>query len=312
MSLQKLRICAEKTIPSDKKKLNQLKNTQTSFKYKKLKAAFYSQKIWPENSVITIAFLSEPKNIERTKYDYNADIDPLENIDNNMPITLAIKKIVQERIQPIVNLKFVFVDNPNDALIRIDFKPEEGAWSYVGTDCKLEKNATMNFGWYDVATVMHEFGHALGMIHEHQSPFGEAIQWNVPKVLQWARETQGWDEETTRRNIIEKYDKTILNGSLFDPDSIMLYFYPEELTLNKKSTKQNLKLSPLDILWIYKMYSNDSNEYTIPQTFYEKIYDKNLFNILESDFIKNIPKNFHVYIIVILIVLLLGIIIFKK
>jgi len=47
----------------------------------------------------------------------------------------------------------------------------------------------MNFGWFDdntsdsefSRTVIHEFGHALGMIHEHQHPLA-AIPWDKDKV----------------------------------------------------------------------------------------------------------------------------------
>ena len=47
----------------------------------------------------------------------------------------------------------------------------------------------MNYGWFDSETtddeyrrvVLHEFGHALGLAHEHQSP-GVAIPWNEQKV----------------------------------------------------------------------------------------------------------------------------------
>lgn len=42
-----------------------------------------------------------------------------------------------------------------------------GSWSYIGTDATrlpLE-SFTMNLGFVDRTTVLHEFGHALGLIH---------------------------------------------------------------------------------------------------------------------------------------------------
>ena len=47
----------------------------------------------------------------------------------------------------------------------------------------------MNFGWFHdnslendfSATVTHEFGHAIGLIHEYRSPAGY-IPWNKPAV----------------------------------------------------------------------------------------------------------------------------------
>ena len=139
---------------------------------------------------------------------------------------------------PLINLKFNFFDptdpsrkklfNPNLADIKIDFDPKGGAWSLLGTDSLSEKKdvATMNFGWFDVPTTLHEFCHALGMVHEHSNPNGKPINWAVCHVTKWANSTQGWDADTIKENIIEKYKVDQINGSEFDPQSIMLYFFP--------------------------------------------------------------------------------------
>ena len=76
------------------------------------------------------------------------------------------------------NLRFEF-NNAPDAEIRIAFNPSDGAWSNVGTDCRLVplNEPTMNLGFMDGGTVAHEFGHAIGLGHEHQNPSG-GLQWN--------------------------------------------------------------------------------------------------------------------------------------
>ena len=40
----------------------------------------------------------------------------------------------------------------------------------------------MNLGFVDRSTVLHEFGHSLGLIHEHQSPFKGGFEWNKEEV----------------------------------------------------------------------------------------------------------------------------------
>lgn len=40
----------------------------------------------------------------------------------------------------------------------------------------------MNLGFVDRSTVLHEFGHSLGLIHEHQSPFKGGFEWNRDEV----------------------------------------------------------------------------------------------------------------------------------
>lgn len=270
-NLGQLRSCIEKhTIPDYlKEKDNQ-----------HLAAAFYQSKLWDPNSTIKIKFLDENPNVPRTSENNmstkNGPIDPLQQyfFDNpNINITEGVKKIVNERIQPLVSLKFQFVDKNSDADVRISFDASGGAWSELGTDAKniAADKATMNLGWFDVSTVMHEFGHVLGMIHEHQNPSGQTIDWNDQKVYEWANETQGWNKDMTDKNILNKYSKTQVNGSSFDPLSIMLYFFPGDLTNNGIGTNQNLRLSGLDMEFINKKYSKSNSN-----AFFPLIYNSSL------------------------------------
>ena len=104
----------------------------------------------------------------------------------------------------------------------------------------------MNFGWLDEAVVLHEFGHAIGLAHEHQNP-EVGIQWNEPAVI---RDLSGppnsWDVDTIRHNVLNKYTHDQVNGTEFDPQSIMLYSFPADWTLNGFHTEPNTKLSSVD------------------------------------------------------------------
>ena len=292
MSLRNLKICVEKIHINDKNLLDHINNHTNK---DALKAAFYTSKKWPSNSVITVKFLDKNPKIPITSKNNmdttNGNIDPLQQyfFDNpKINIIDAIKKIVYERIEPLTSLQFNFVDNSKDADIRISFEPDIGTWSLIGTDCKREdkSNATMNFGWFDVSTVIHEFGHSIGLIHEHQNPYGVSIPWDKQAVYKWAEETQGWDKETTDTNIINKYDKTIINGSNFDPLSIMLYFFPSELVTNHKGTNQNLTLSGIDMKYINEQYDKNNAD-----TFFNKWYNENInTNINKS---KNMELEFN-------------------
>lgn len=60
----------------------------------------------------------------------------------------------------------------------------QGSWSYLGTDATRvpKESFTMNLGFVDRPTVLHEFGHTLGLIHEHQSPFPGGFEWDRENV----------------------------------------------------------------------------------------------------------------------------------
>lgn len=153
------------------------------------------------------------------------------------------------------NLTFVLDDAPT-AQIRIAFN-DDGAWSYIGTDALgiPANQPTMNFGWQDEGVVLHEFGHLIGMIHEHQNPSANPIQWNKQAVIQaLSGPPNNWDPATIQHNMFDKYDLTQLNGSQFDPASVMLYSFPQAWTLNGFHSEANDVLSQVDMSFAEKVY----------------------------------------------------------
>ncbi len=145
------------------------------------------------------------------------------------------------------NLNFDF-NNAPDAEIRVSFDPNDGAWSWVGT-AALEQPpnvATMNLGFTDGGTPAHEFGHAIGLHHEHQNPDG-GIQWNRDEVIRaLSGPPNNWSVQQIEFNVLNKYSVDQIRGTEFDPDSIMLYFFPASWTVNGISTKDNEVLSVTD------------------------------------------------------------------
>lgn len=150
--------------------------------------------------------------------------------------------------------------NYNNPDISISFL-QRGSWSYIGSYSR-RISPSMNLGWLNNNTspdeidrvVLHEFGHALGLIHEHLSPSAK-INWNKPLVYKYyAAPPNKWDKAKTDINIFNKYDKDQVNATDFDSLSIMLYSIPKSLTLDGFSTRTNTRLSAKDIELIQAYY----------------------------------------------------------
>ena len=169
---------------------------------------------------------------------------------------------VAEEWTALANLNFVLKDT-GDANIRISFKPDNRSWSYIGVQCRQipEPDPTMNYGWLtpnssddDIRrVVLHEFGHALGMIHEHQNPKGGGIDWNRPAVVHdLSGPPNNWDPATIETNIFKKYEDII--GTDVDSTSIMMYPIPLAWTNDGTSAGLNSELSETDKQFVREVY----------------------------------------------------------
>jgi len=171
------------------------------------------------------------------------------------------------------NINFEWVGETNDAEIRIGFMEGQGSWSYLG---KQNLNIpltrpTMNFGWFNEdtpwdefrRTTVHEFGHMLGMIHEHQHP-EHGIKWDKPAVYAAYEKNMGWSKEMVDAQLFAQYDASQTQYSEFDPDSIMCYHIPAEYTLDGFTNGWNNKMSDLDKSWAKIIYPGKKYNVYLP------------------------------------------------
>ncbi|QBE66580.1 M12 family metallopeptidase [Pseudoduganella lutea] len=130
------------------------------------------------------------------------------------------------------NLHFQFVES-GDADVRIAFESSAGSWSFVGTDALgVAKTApTMNLGWVRRENVLHEFGHAIGLIEEHQNPRA-TIRWNKDEIM---KELTGppnfWSVAQIEEKVFRKVPlREVGEYRDFDPRSIMTFAFPASQT----------------------------------------------------------------------------------
>ena len=161
-------------------------------------------------------------------------------------------------------LTFEWVDDNAEADVRIAFVEGDGSWSYLGIQCREipTSQPTMNYGWIDADSpddevqrvVLHEFGHALGLIHEHQNPQG-GIDWNEPAVIaDLSKPPNSWTIEQIRHNVLDHYPPDEVTATDVDGLSIMMYPIPASWTNDGFSADLNHDLSEKDVAFIASIY----------------------------------------------------------
>jgi hypothetical protein len=242
--MEQLKLCVEPTIPDEVMEEMRLhaiqENPENAPQFDPddpLEGASETKWLWRNGKTITVRFLEG---------------DPA----------------VHKRIEPIAhewsqyaNITFKFVKRSR-ADIRISFDPKGGSWSHLGvraTSLWLWGKPSMNYGWLTPDTeereyrrvVLHEFGHALALVHEHHSP-AATIPWDEEKVYEYFKRTNNWDREQTRFQVLNRVKADAFTR--FDRDSIMLYAFPAELTRDGSSTPWNTELSEMDKEFISQLY----------------------------------------------------------
>lgn len=192
-------------------------------------------RFWASHRTLKIAFLNPPSAAHR-----QAVID------------------AAKQWQPSINLTLDFVDDVHGD-IRITMDPPLN-YSAIGTDACLRGAAenTMNIGTelthpnFD-STVFHEFGHALGLEHEHLHPKAN-IPWNKPSVYDFYLTRYNWSKEEVDHNFFKTLETTTTRTTPYDPTSIMHYPIANELTLGDWSVGKNTQISQNDRRLMRKIY----------------------------------------------------------
>ena len=211
------------------------------------------------------------------------------------PEHVALVKDTVREWEKYAKVSFTFPSdwNPNsppEVRLRFWVKPEgfepenehqdvdDGHWSFIGLDCKyhMEGNKQPNF-WEPTMSlhpddlseeagrvvfrgiILHEFGHTLGFMHEHQRPDGEAyLKYDMNKIYEYYKRDQDWDEADVKNQVLNFHEyrgKSDVVGNKFDTKSIMMYDVPKEILLpGYPAIPRNNVLSDGDKKFVGRLY----------------------------------------------------------
>lgn len=194
------------------------------------RGAAYTPYLWEPGQTVTVSFIGGTEYLRGKVEEYAKQWEEFANI----------------------TLDFV----ESDGMLRVAFIEGAGSYSYIG-DYALEVPSsaeTMNFGWFDEnspeddfsSTILHEFGHALGLIHEHQHPEAD-LNWNEELVYwYYSLPPNNLTREEVDINILGTYDPTYFTYNDYDVNSIMHYQFLGEFFEDGQATPYNTELSDGD------------------------------------------------------------------
>jgi hypothetical protein len=204
-------------------------NTGTASGTRRKRSLVDYSKLWANGRTLKIAFIDAPNDEHKQK----------------------IIKAANQWL-PYINLTFEFVEGLKGD-IRIATKNNDNS-SMLGTDALLIHPdwPTMNLGVkpehedFDVI-VTHEFGHALGAMHEHQHPEAR-IPWDKPKVYEFYqnRAMNPLSKEEVDRNIFTPFNSLSAFYTPYDRKSIMHYPVANTLTTGNWEILTNRTISKKD------------------------------------------------------------------
>lgn len=160
------------------------------------------------------------------------------------------------------NIRFVQTKKNNLADIKISFR-SGGYSSYIGTMAArptydttmcLQDIESLKDSVLFTSIILHEFGHALGCLHEHQSPLS-SITWNLDSVyIYYESPMHKWNKEMIDKNILSTITGPGINSSEYDTASIMHYPLAKAFTKNGFEINWKGKLSETDKKYINILY----------------------------------------------------------
>lgn len=165
-----------------------------------------------------------------------------------------ILDILKKEAFPYINLNFKLGNKQPQISIQTN-APKKSAAVSGNTQGVGTREPKISLWTLKQGTVLHEFGHALGLKHEQTNPSpNNEIAWNVDTVLKKYK-TKNWKESEIYKQIINRDTSNQALYTKWDSKSIMNYNITDpDLTKNKMKLFRGTEYSDGDKLWLKVKY----------------------------------------------------------
>ena len=224
-------------------------SSESAVEIKKAALVADTTKLWENGKILNVVFLDGSQEMQESVAKYAKEWSLYANID----------------------FKFYTKDNFPKSLkpdIRVTFKAK-GNNSSVGTDSKrdfwahsMSLSALSNENFINRYYIIHEFGHAIGLEHEHQN-INRSFELDEDNAYAYCKKVFSMNKTDCRNFIFEVKRGKAIYSSKYDPKSIMHYSLHEDMLKEKMDLSTSYNLSLLDKLEIAKLYPGRVDAVTI-------------------------------------------------
>lgn len=225
-------------------------------------------RVWATGKTLNVVFLDGTPELHNMVAKYANEWSLYANLD--------FKYYVSEKALP----------NWEKAHIKITFKAT-GNNSAVGTDSNYSSKHSMSLSnlsdqnYINRYYVIHEFGHAIGLHHEHQN-VNRTFELNEAKAIEHCKQSFAMDAQQCRMHIFDFKSGKGITSSKYDPTSIMHYGLHQDMLKYNVKIPSSYNFSLLDKIEIAKLYPGRITEEEIVEQHKVNAASVETFNLYKN------------------------------